>query len=174
MIEIDRNASVNDYNFLETFLSAVMKSTADCLKRVDSSISISDSCDDPVGCGCSSPNAQSKPCFFRPLDDFHYSFLQYVQTMDIEKPQSHFEDKVSTDIKCFYPHLKEKHNAKSEFKCERLPSFFRSVVAYDTLPSMFLLTDYSRQIGVDLQNNVIHGYLNPYAYEVNRAPAVSG
>ena len=35
---------------------------------------------------------------------------------------------------------------------------------------MYLLEDYARQIGVDLQNNELHGYINPYAYEINRFP----
>lgn len=33
---------------------------------------------------------------------------------------------------------------------------------------MYLLEDYARQIGVDMQNNELHGYINPYNYEINR------
>lgn len=44
-------------------------------------------------------------------------------------------------------------------------------IAYDTLPSMFLLEDFSRQIGMDLHNNELHSYLSPYAYEINRIPS---
>lgn len=33
---------------------------------------------------------------------------------------------------------------------------------------MFLMEDYARQIGVDIQNSEIRGYINPYSYEINR------
>ena len=33
---------------------------------------------------------------------------------------------------------------------------------------MFLLEDYARQIGMDVQNSELHSYVNPYAYEINR------
>ncbi|CBK23663.2 uncharacterized protein [Blastocystis hominis] len=38
----------------------------------------------------------------------------------------------------------------------------------DVLPNCFVLEDYSRQIGIDLVNQELHGYLNPYTYEINR------
>lgn len=119
MIDMNKHSTVNDFTIIETFFSAVLKSTANCLKLVDSSISINDSYNGNVSCWRNDDNEQSSTCFFQPLDDFHYSFLHYVQTMDMEKPQSHFKDNVATDCKCFHPHLKEKHNAKSEFHCER-------------------------------------------------------
>lgn len=64
----------------------------------------------------------------------------------------------SNDASNFIPRLKIKHNAKSEFKLS----------GCDVIPSSFLLEDYSRQIGIDLMNQELHGYLNPYAYEINR------
>ena len=42
------------------------------------------------------------------------------------------------------------------------------IAAYNVVPNMYLLEDYARQIGIDMQNNELHGYINPYAYEINR------
>lgn len=47
-------------------------------------------------------------------------------------------------------------------------------VACNIMPNMFLLEDYARQIGVDIQNSEIHGYINPYAYEINRKQYFKG
>ena len=168
MIELDRSSNTNDYCIFGTFVSAVLNSVEKCLKQVSPDVSVADSADENVLELCNETHVQDMLHFYEPMDDFHYSFLPYVQTVDMEKPQIHFADTVSTDCKCFLPHLKEKHNAKAEFRCERCSVSLSLRVAYDTLPSMFLLEDFSRQIGMDLQNNELHGYLSPYAYEINR------
>ena len=58
----------------------------------------------------------------------------------------------------FSPSLTVKHNSKKEL----------SVNNCTTSINMFLMEDYARQIGVDIQNSEMHSYLNPYAFEINR------
>lgn len=85
-------------------------------------------------------------------------FLPYVVSQNIEKPQTHFNHIVSNDSTSFTPSLPVKHNCKKEVKLN----------ACTTPMNMFLMEDYARQIGVDIQNSEMHGYLNPYAFEINR------
>ena len=87
-----------------------------------------------------------------------FQFLPFLQSAEIEKPQTHFQSQPNNSSSNFVPLLREKHNAKSEFK----------LMGCDVLPNCFVLEDYSRQIGIDLVNQELHGYLNPYTYEINR------
>lgn len=96
--------------------------------------------------------------FYQQVGECTFQFLPYLQSVDIEKPQSHFQTHPVNSSANFVPLLREKHNAKSEFK----------LTGCDVLPNCFILEDYSRQIGIDLVNQELHGYLNPYTYEINR------
>ena len=51
-----------------------------------------------------------------------------------------------------------KHNAKKEWNS----------AYFDINHSMFLMEDYARQIGMDIQNNGIRAHISPYSYEINR------
>lgn len=86
----------------------------------------------------------------------------------MRKPQKDFQMEVSTDSQNFAPILKEKHNAKKEYipTCNDFPAVLW--IACNIVPNMFLMEDYARQIGVDIQNSEIRGYINPYSYEINR------
>ena len=76
----------------------------------------------------------------------------------MEKPQTRFSTPVCNDSSSFLPFLKEKPNAKEPLHIE----------GAEVKQNMFLLEDYARQIGVDIANCELHGYLNPYTYEINR------
>lgn len=92
-----------------------------------------------------------------------FQFLPFLQSAEIEKPQTHFQPPPNNSSSNFVPLLREKHNAKSDFK----------LMGCDALPNCFILEDYSRQIGIDLVNQELHGYLNPYTYEINRFLSLS-
>ena len=81
----------------------------------------------------------------------------------MEKPQAMFKTAVDNSKSVFKPHLQKKHNAKKEWN----PSYF------DIHHSMFLMEDYARQIGMDIQNNGIRAHISPYSYEINRMRFIS-
>ena len=76
----------------------------------------------------------------------------------MEKPQTAFEYVVDNSKSAFKPHLQMKHNAKKEWNS----------AYFDINHSMFLMEDYARQIGMDIQNNGIRAHISPYSYEINR------
>lgn len=106
--------------------------------------------------------------FFQTIGEDQFEFLPYLVSSTIEKPQKVFKMTVSTDSQNFAPILKEKHNAKKEYipTCDDFLPFLS--IACNIVPNMFLMEDYARQIGVDIQNSEIRGYINPYSYEINR------
>lgn len=91
-------------------------------------------------------------------EDGSFSFTSYLTSQEMEKPQLHFSTPVQNDSSSFLPFLKEKPNALEELHIE----------GSEVKQNMFLLEDYARQIGVDIANCELHGYLNPYTYEINR------
>ena len=103
-------------------------------------------------------DSQTPVPFFQQVGTCTFQFLPYLQSAEIEKPQTHFQPPPNNSSSNFVPLLREKHNAKSDFK----------LMGCDALPNCFILEDYSRQIGIDLVNQELHGYLNPYTYEINR------
>lgn len=95
---------------------------------------------------------------FKQNGEFQFELLPAVISQDIEKPQRRFRPMVNNSMSVFIPHLKEKHNAKKEWSSEH----------FDIHHSMFLMEDYARQIGVDMQNSELRAHISPYSYEVNR------
>ena len=95
-------------------------------------------------------------------EDGSFSFTSYLVSQEMEKPQTHFSTPVRNDSSSFLPFLKEKPNAMEDLHIE----------GSEVKQNMFLLEDYARQIGVDIANCELHGYLNPYTYEINRFPSL--
>lgn len=135
-------------------LSAVFSCVDDCMKG-EKSFSIEGS---SVRLDTFVLIIQSSDAFIETIGDETFAFLPYLVSQDIEKPQIHFDHIVGNDSAGFFPSLNVKHNSKKEL----------SVDGYNVPTNMFLMEDYARQIGVDIQNNELHGYLNPYAFEINR------
>lgn len=62
---------------------------------------------------------------YQSINDYQYAFLPYVVSGNIEKSQTSFKSKTSTDSTNFSPHLREKHNAKEPY--EEKCNFFKCI-----------------------------------------------